>query len=173
MLQSLGVEVVALPFELHPEIPIGGRPGREPTRYSRIADLCDEVGLPFRPPEWIPNTRGALGMAEWVRQHQPDLFEVVDRSLFAAYFAEGRDIGDDSVVDAVLTACSADAAAARAAVNGGEMEPSLDASRDAALELGIAATPTWVIAGMVIPGVQDADFYEHVVKRARARLAES
>lgn len=164
------MDVVALPFELHPEIPVAGRPGRAPTRYSRIADLCDEVGLPFRPPELIPNTRGVLAAAEWVRQQEPERFEAVDRALFAAYFAEGKDIGDAAVVDAILADLGVDVVAARSAVEAGEMDASLDASREAALELGIAATPTWVIAGMIVPGVQDRPLYEQVVERARARL---
>src|SRR4051794_26374931 len=106
-MKSLGVEVVALPFELHPDFPVEGmslrerwgeRYGEAAGMYARIEQACTEAGLPFRRPERIPNTRRALQTAECVRQRYPDAFDTLDRSLFAAHFVEGRFIGDPDVL---------------------------------------------------------------------------
>src|SRR3954447_4902739 len=102
-MKSLGVEVVALPFELHPDFPVEGMSLRDRWgpryeqavgMYARIEAACAEVGLPFRRPERIPNTRRALETAECVRQRYPDSFDSLDRALFSAHFADGRFIGD-------------------------------------------------------------------------------
>ena len=63
-LRSLDVEVTQLPFELHPELPPSGRvvrpQGRLSQVYSAIERECVDVGLPFRAPTHVPNSRRAL-----------------------------------------------------------------------------------------------------------------
>src|SRR5262245_46393494 len=92
LLRSLGVTVTSRPFELHPEIPVGGMPLNR--RYSRIAAACAEADMPFNPPAFVPNSRRALMTAECVRLNAPDAFDALDRALFTAYFVDGRDIGE-------------------------------------------------------------------------------
>ena len=56
-MRSLGVTVTALPYELHPEIPVGGisleerwgsRYREASAMYARIEQECETAGLPFR-----------------------------------------------------------------------------------------------------------------------------
>lgn len=137
--------------------------------YDRIGAECEAVGLPFRPPDRLPNTRRVLETAESVRIYQPEVFETLHRSLFAAHFAEGRDIGDPEEIDALVAAAGADAEAARAAVDDGTMARVVTVSMQKAHEAGVTGTPAWLIGDFVVPGVQPRQFYERVIRSARAR----
>jgi predicted DsbA family dithiol-disulfide isomerase len=173
-LADLGIEVVLRPYELHPEIPVGGRELREGGRTAAVFDHvgreCESVGLPFRRPARSPNTREVLGIAEHVRVTQPDAFEALHHALFAAHFAEGRDIGDPVVVDELLERCGADVDAARGAVADGRAQALLRASMDEAFEHEVTGTPAFLMpSGFVIPGVQDRETMQRIAERLLAR----
>jgi predicted DsbA family dithiol-disulfide isomerase len=167
--------VTALPFELHPRIPIeglsledrwGARYAEAGAMYKRIEDECEAVGLPFRQPTWIPNTRRALQTAECVRQRFPDAFDALDRSLYDAHFVEGRNIGDPAVLDDLVKASGADAAAVRAAVDAGELASALVASMDQARDNDVTGTPSWLLDDrLLIPGVLPRELFERAVRR--------
>jgi predicted DsbA family dithiol-disulfide isomerase len=175
LLESLGVTVSPRPFELHPRIPVEGitlrdrwgpRYDQAVAMYARIEEECGAVGLPFRRPERIPNTRRALQTAECVRQRYPDAFPALDRSLFAAHFVDGRFLGDPDVLDELVAATGADADAVRAEVDSGAWHAVVAASMEAAYDAGVSGTPAWFIDGRsLIPGVQARDTYERVVAR--------
>jgi predicted DsbA family dithiol-disulfide isomerase len=156
LLRSLGITVVARPYELHPRIPAEGIPSER--RYSRIAAACEEVGLPFNPPKVVPNSRRALVAAEAVRVNAPASFDDLDRALFAAYFVEGRNIGDPDVIAELVE--KSGAGAIEYDVN------LLKVSMEEAYEAGVSGTPAWWIEDrLMIPGVQDRSLYEQMVAR--------
>jgi predicted DsbA family dithiol-disulfide isomerase len=171
--------VTALPYELHPRIPIGGVSLRErwgarydeaTSMYQRIEAECDAVGLPFRRPERIPNTRRALQTAEHVRRTVPAAFDHLDRALFTAHFVEQRDIGDPDVLDDLVAAAGADAAAVRAAVDGGTTHAALVESMDTARDVGVTGTPSWLLdQQLLLPGVLPRELYERAVTRMKNR----
>ena len=55
LLRSLDVAVTAMPYELHPDLPLTGRAVRPDGRVGRVHEAigreCEEIGLPFRPPQ--------------------------------------------------------------------------------------------------------------------------
>jgi predicted DsbA family dithiol-disulfide isomerase len=167
--------LTALPFELHPRIPVeglslkdrwGARYAEADAMYQRIEAECEAVGLPFRRPTWIPNTRRALETAECVRQRHPAAFDAVDRALFDAHFVEGRNIGDPEVLDDLVAAAGADAAAVRAAVEAGELHAAVEDSMDQAREHDVTGTPSWLLDGrLLIPGVLPRHLFERAVNR--------
>jgi predicted DsbA family dithiol-disulfide isomerase len=177
-LETLGVKVTPLPFELHPRFPVEGitlrdRWGdgydRAVAMYARIEEECNAVGLPFRRPERVPNTRRVLQTAECVRQTFPDAFAALDRALFDAHFVHGRFLGDQDVVDELVDAAGADAAAVRAEVDSGAWFPVLRDSVEAAYDAGVTGTPAWYLDDRaLIPGVQARETYERVVSRLRS-----
>jgi predicted DsbA family dithiol-disulfide isomerase len=179
LLRDLGVTVTALPFELHPRIPLGGVSLRErwgarydeaTSMYARIEAECETVGLPFRRPERIPNTRRALETAEHVRRTAPDAFEALDAALFRAHFVDGIDIGDADVIDDLVRDAGADAAAVRAAVDSGVTSAAVMESMDTARDLGVAGTPAWLLdQQLLLPGVLPRELYERAVTRMRNR----
>jgi predicted DsbA family dithiol-disulfide isomerase len=178
LLRALGVTVTPLPFELHPRIPPEGRSLKDrwgaryaeaDVMYRRIEDECAAVGLPFRRPEWIPNTRRALETAECVRLRFPAAFDALDRSLFAAHFVEGRNIGDADVLDELVGSAGADAAAVRAAVDAGELHAAVSVSMEQAMDADVTGTPAWLLDGrLLIPGVMPRELFERAVRRMTA-----
>ena len=169
-LEELGVEVVMRPYELHPEIPIGGRAIREEGRTAAVFDHvgreCESVGLPIRRPARSPNTRAVLAAAEHVRITQPDVFAMLHRALFAAHFADGRDIGDPEVVDELIASCGGDPAPVRVAVDAGDAQNALAASMTEAWDHEVTGTPAFLLpSGFVIPGVQDRETMKRIVER--------
>ena len=178
LLESLDVAVTPLPYDLHPELPPAGRRvspnGRLADVYARIAAECAAVGMAFTPPEHIPNTRLALRAAEVVRAGWPDAFAALDQGLFDAVFVTGEDIGDPAVLSDVVSRSGADGAQVRAAVERGDGASEVQASIEAAHEVGVTGTPAWLLDGrLLIPGVQDRITIEQWVARMRARSASS
>jgi predicted DsbA family dithiol-disulfide isomerase len=177
LLRALGVTVVTLPYELHPEIPARGvelppprQGGRTEGMYERIARECHDAGLRFRRPARLPNTRRALEVSEVVRQEWPDAFEGLERRLFEAHFADGLDIGDPAVVDELVDASGADPGAVDHLVASGRGGESLQASMQGALEAGVTGTPAWLLDGrLMVPGLQARELFERVVSRLRDR----
>ena len=175
MLRSLGVTVVSLPYELHPEIPVGGislrdrwgaRYGEAAAMYARIEMECDAAGLPFRRPERVPNTRRALLTAEHVRRTEPELFDVLERSLFEAHFVDNRPLDDPDVHDELVGAAGGDVDAARAALDDGALMSVLRESMMAAGQAGVTGTPAWLLDGkLLIPGAQPRELIERWVRR--------
>ncbi|MDP9404752.1 MAG: DsbA family protein [Actinomycetota bacterium] len=173
MLTELGVLVTPFPYEIHPDFPPEGLTFEERWRsapaageaiYSRVEAECEAVGLPFRRPARIPNTRRALETAAYVRQEAPDAFPALDRSLFDAHFVDGRFLGDQEVLDELVAAAGADPLEVRRAVDAGEMAEGVDSSMIVAREIGIDGTPTWLIDGRtLVPGVHPRDHYRTVV----------
>ena len=157
--------VTSLPYELHPEIPVGGISLR-----VRIAMECDAAGLPFRRPQRVPNTRRALLTAEYVRRHRPEAFDGLERSLFEAHFVDNRPLDDPAVLEELVAAAGAEAEAARLVVEEGAMDAALRESMSAAGEAGVTGTPAWLLdARLLIPGAQPREVIEGWVRRLRER----
>jgi predicted DsbA family dithiol-disulfide isomerase len=159
-MQALGLDVVHRPFELHPEIPPEGRriraDGRLGPTFARIAAECEELGMPFRPPERMPNTRRALETAEWVRLHHRTAADAVHAGLFDAHFAAGLAIDDPEVIDQIVADAGAPVDEVRDAIAAGAAGQLVDASMTEARSAGVSSTPTWVLEdGFAIPGALD------------------
>lgn len=178
LLQSLGVTVDARSYELHPEIPAGGRRVRPDGRFAvvlaHIGAEADAVGLPLRVPARIANTRLALETAELVRAGWPDAFPAVDTAFYDTQWVHDRDLGDPAVVDAVLAVHDIDPAAVATQRQAGAGARALEAAMDHARAHDVTGTPAWWVADrLLIPGVQDRDTLERWIRRLGERSAEA
>ena len=171
LLAELGFTIEHLPYELHPEIPPEGkrvRPdGRLRPTLDRVEAECEAVGMPFRRPTRMPNTRRALATAEWVRRGFPGAFAAVHEGCFAAQFVTGDPLDDPDVLDGIVEVAGAPAEEVRTAVEEGLAEPLIEESMARAREVGVASTPTWVLGEMALPGIFD----EATFRRWATRLA--
>ena len=174
LLRSLDVTVTPMPYELHPDLPPEGRAVRADGRLGHvhlaIARECEEVGMPFRPPTHVPNSRRALETAEVVRMIDPVAFDALDAALFAAHFVDGMDIGDPDVLDQLVGNAGARSDEVRTRVEDGGGEAAVATSMATAHDHGIAATPGWLFQGeLVLSGVQPRELFERVIARLRTQ----
>jgi len=161
-----GIDVAWRPFELHPEIPVGGaelpgRPGSAPV----IRDLAEEAGLPLTRRRRANNTRVALAFSTWAATDPG--WEALHDRLFRAYWAETADIEDATVLAALATDAGIDADAAAAALASGAGMGAVHDSKAEAMDLGIGATPGWHFGdGIVFTGVHPDEVMDRIVRRA-------
>lgn len=174
--ENHGATVVWVPYDLHPEIPDGGVAverlfGHRDSRsaaFDRLAGLAAEAGLPFRPPEHVPRTRTVQGLTEWLRRRDPETAARLHHDLFTAYWGEGRDIEDRATILEISAAAGADAGELADALDTEDLGSLVDASTEAARQVGVTGTPAWLIdRRALIPGAQPREVFDDVIDRLR------
>ena len=150
-----GIEVVHLPYQIHPEIPESGLQAgpRTGPMYEHLEREAAAAGLALNWPARLSNTRRALSAAEWTRRTAPDRSEDFNRRLFHAYFVDGEDLGDPAVIDRHAAAADIDVDALREALSDGTAKTWLAEAELAGSEAGVRATPSWLIDGELISGL--------------------
>lgn len=164
------------PFQLNPEMPAGGMDRREYLEtkfggkegaikvYSQISQTAEDTGLEidFAGIKRTPNTIDAHRVIHWAgiegKQNA-----VVDR-LFKAYFKEGRDISEHSVLKRIASGAGLDGEAiARLLTTDADIQDIRD--RDAnSRSRGVQGVPCFIIDNQyAVSGAQPAEFWANVV----------
>jgi predicted DsbA family dithiol-disulfide isomerase len=175
------VDVEWRPFELHPETPrsgadLAGRIGsseRARAYTQNIISLAEESGIAIRMPRVVANSHLALEAAEFARAHGG--FDAMHRALFAAYFRDGRDIGDAEVLCEIGRSAGVDDQRLRQSLADRLYAVEIDRVTVAAREDEILSTPTFVFeGGFRLTGAQDYAVFESVTRRllGKKRIAE-
>jgi predicted DsbA family dithiol-disulfide isomerase len=189
---SESVEIVYRAYQLDPTAPVGrptpvrdvyarkfGGPERADAIFEQMTATAAAEGIQFDFPRALrANTSQAHRLLWWSRQQfgyagQSRLKE----QLMAAYFTDGRDVGDvDTLADIAVSALSdfsgegsrADSVRAFLLSNLGSEQMQSDI--DEAAANGITGVPTYVIDGQwAIPGAQDSETFERVLRRSLER----
>ena len=124
-----------------------------------------QAGLPYAENlEKVPNSRRSLMLAELARER--DVFDAVHERLFDAYWARGRDIGDERVLVEEGSAAGLDEGDIVDALRDGRYLKGIEQQTRAALELGAGGVPAWVIDQRVlVPGAQPHEVFAQVLER--------
>jgi predicted DsbA family dithiol-disulfide isomerase len=127
--------------------------------------MFEEAGLPYSESlEKVPNSRKALMVGELARER--GTFEALHPRLFDAYWARGRDIGDERVLVEEGAAVGLEEAEILEVVRDPRYLERIDAFTQAALELGAGGVPAWLIdERLLVPGAQPRDVFERVLER--------
>jgi predicted DsbA family dithiol-disulfide isomerase len=164
------------PFLLNPDMPRGGMAradyvvrkfgGEERARrlYASISDLGAAEGISFRFDRIrrTPSSVDAHRLVRWAARfgRAGDVVE----ALFAAHFADGRDIGDAAVLAAVAASCGLRQSAARAFLATDAELDTVHADNLRAHRLGINGVPCFVVAGRhAIAGAQEPAVIERLL----------
>ena len=137
-------------LEIHPETPAAGM-GTEQLGYSaslwktmqeNLIVLAREEGIRFRPHDFTTNSHLALLLAEAAKEAGAEAFYRLHRALFAAFFTEGRNIGDSGVLQEIARASGVPDELRERAWTDARYARHLEQYLLAARELGVRATPT-------------------------------
>lgn len=172
---DLRVERHWRPFQLQPTLPPDGEPwaafverkfgglAQAQGGFARVAAAGAEEGVLFafdRMPK-APNTREAHRLIRHAAD-QGDEWPMVE-ALFAAYFAEGRDITDRDQLVATAASAGLDPAAARAFLASDEYGPAIDAAQGEAHERGVNSVPLFVFNGRyALSGAHPVEVFHEV-----------
>jgi predicted DsbA family dithiol-disulfide isomerase len=163
-----GLQVVALPFQAHRDIPPGriAAGPRNGPMYAMLDREAREAGLPLHWPRHLPNTRRALAAVEWVRRHQPGGFPQLHHVLFEAHFALGEDLEDPAVLDRHAGEAGAELAALHAALADGSAAAAVTQSEALGRKSGVEGTPAWLVGHQLVTGLRPAAEFERLAEYA-------
>ncbi|MEM9607642.1 MAG: DsbA family protein [Actinomycetota bacterium] len=172
------VEVVRLPYQLHPSIPVAGRltadvygrgdRERAEAALRGFAEMCEAEGLPWRVPTKVPNTQMVLAIDDWLRERDPDVHRRFHDLVFAALWAEDRDLTSSAVVAELVEAAGGPVDDALVAGSGEGAHARLADLRQSANEVGVGGTPSFVFGQLVVPGMQAEEWFERIVTKMTA-----
>ncbi|MCP5074682.1 MAG: DsbA family oxidoreductase [Rhodobacteraceae bacterium] len=165
------------PYQLNPDMPSEGMDRREYLElkfggqqqavdvYMQVENAAKEVGLQldFAGIKRTPNTLDAHRLIHWAAIEGLQN-AVVDR-LFKAYFKEGRDISDHSVLVRAAAAAGMDGEMVRMLLAGDADRDDIK-SRDADARVkGVSGVPCFVIDNhYVVQGAQQTETWDKVIK---------
>ncbi|MBR9842388.1 MAG: DsbA family oxidoreductase [Rhodobacteraceae bacterium] len=172
------------PFQLNPDMPrdgmdrrayleakFGGKENAVKT-YAEIDAHAREEGieLDFAAIQRTPNTLDAHRLIHWAGIENKQ-GAVVD-ALFAAYFREGRDIGDSEVLCDIADSVGLDAAVTARLLQTDE-DVEMIQRRDAhSREMGVTSVPTFIVANQhAVPGAQPTDLWIRVISELKEQQA--
>ncbi len=179
-------ELVWRPFLLNPDMPRGGMSrtdyvvrkfggeARARRLYASITEIGRAEGVLFRFDRirHTPSSVDAHRLVRWATGHGRGA-EVVE-ALFAAHFADGRDIGDPDILADIAAAAGLDRNAARAWVDEDTDTDAVHAENLRAHRLGINGVPCFVVGGRhAIAGAQEAEVIERLLDVAVVEAAEA
>lgn len=168
---TLAIKVSWLPFELNPSMPIEGRDRREYMRerfgdlsrfdeaQRQLVGLGSELGLQFNFDEIhrSPNTRRAHML---LQAAEPLLQQTLVERLFYAYFTEGKDIGDATVLLSLAQEAGMLAEHAQAALSDMKLAHEVERLEHQAQSWRISGVPTFIFdRRMAFSGAQPLDVF--------------
>ena len=159
------------PPEAPPEGGGGGARRPQPEGHANpLRQLAGEAGWPYQPGRHIPNAHRSLEAAEFAREQ--GVFDAYHRALFSAYFGEGRDIGDVSVLSELGVGVGLEASALEEALASGRYAALVNEATEEARGSGITGTPTFIFEDgerrLPIVGAQEYAVFQNVAQRMGA-----
>jgi predicted DsbA family dithiol-disulfide isomerase len=161
MAERFGARVEWLPFDLHPEYPPEGVP-RGPERRERVAALFEPHGLVANPPDVAPRSFDALRLTEHARAQE--LHAPFHDRLMDAYWAEGQNIGDQAVLEAL--AAEVGLAGAAEVLAGDRYADDVRRATAQAHGLGIDGIPAFLLdRKLIVLGAHPRETFEQAFAR--------
>lgn len=127
---------------------------------GRLKMLMDQEGLPFSAGRYMTyNSRLAQELAKW-GESKPQS-EQLNTALYQAYFVDGLNIADSSVLLRVVEQVGLDPEEARVVLEQRTMKTAVDADWRHALNIGVSSVPTFAVG---LTGIAGAQPYEQLAQ---------
>jgi predicted DsbA family dithiol-disulfide isomerase len=185
---GIDVDVVYRAFELDPTVPTGaespplvdylarkfGDPSRVQAAHARLTSAGAELGIDFR---WAgmrrANTFDAHRLLTWALEADgAERQGALKQALLRAYFTDGLDVADHTVLADLAGVAGLDRAAADQVLTSDRYAAEVRAERQEAHRNGIAAVPTFVVEGeWMLQGAHDTSAWVKALTRLSTELA--
>lgn len=174
LIRELDLELEWHGFELHPGTPAGGKPLSSlfpgvhlPSLHERTKRFAAEFGVTdFNPPDWLRNSRRALGLCEYAREKEA--LPALRQAIFSAHWREGKNIEDAADLAAVAASAGLDEGEAVRASQAPEYLARVDARQAEARRAGVSGIPTFVVGSERVVGCQPYDVLAAAARRGGA-----
>lgn len=170
--KELSFEVDRKPYLLRPERPPEGEPRRlfdgetETELNPEMQERAKGVGLVMRRPQWSPNTLRAHEATVYAKEKGKD--GQFHHLAAAAYWESGADINDLDVLKGIAEGAGMDWGNLRPRIESGEYRDAVMREYEAAKELGVGGTPTYMIGGELHRGDVSIDELREAISSASA-----
>lgn len=178
------IDVVYRSYQLDPTAPIGAATpvadayakkfgGRERAEQilAHVTRVAAEDGITFDMGSALrANTVLAHRALHWALSEcegaGPETQARLKEALLAAYFSEGRDVGDPDTIATCATSIGLDGTELRSWLDGDGGKAEVAADMRAGVEREISGVPAFVIDdAFLVPGAQDTDVFVNVLER--------
>lgn len=167
------------PFQLQPDLPVGGVPWREFVDHRfggwerargmfanvAAAGAADGIRFDFEGMPRAPNTRDAHRLM--LLANDVGLVWEMAEALFAACFTDARDVTDAVVLAELAAGAGLPPERVREVLEGGSYAPLVEDSQREAREKGITGVPFIVFGGrFAVSGAQPPEVFRTAIERA-------
>ena len=169
MKEEYQAQVEWRPFELRPGMPAEGMespypPEQREQRFARIRQMAEEAGLTMHPPRRISNPRLAFEATEFARAQGQ--FDALHRAILDAYWRDGQDIGQLSVLLGLAQRVGLDTEALATALKEGSYRESVERLLEESRSIGIRAVPSYVFQDKyLLEGAQPYEVFRNFVEQ--------
>jgi predicted DsbA family dithiol-disulfide isomerase len=182
---GIAFDLVWRPFLLNPDMPPAGMamadyafrkfggPERARRLYGSITDIAaaEELVFRFDRIRRVPSSINAHRLVRWASAFMAG--PALARALFAAHFAEGRDIGDRATLSQIAAGCGLDPLKAMSFLTSDDEAEAVHAENLRAHRLGINGVPCFVVGGRhAISGAQEPEVIERLLDVAIVECRE-
>jgi predicted DsbA family dithiol-disulfide isomerase len=135
---------------------------------DRLEKVAAELGLPWGRRTRTYNSRRAQELGKWVEASgRGDEFHL---AVFQAYFAEGKNIADISVLKEIVGKIGLDGRLAEQALAEQTFKAAVDHDWEYSRTCGITAVPTFMVEGRKAVGAQPYQALADLVTAAEGKL---
>ena len=137
-----------------------------PSSMGHLKKTAAELGLPWGRRTRTYNSRRAQELGKWAEAlGKGDEFHL---AVFQAYFAEGRNIADISVLEEIIGTIGLDSRRAEQALAERTFKEAVDHDWEYSRTCGITAVPTFLVEGRKVVGAQPYQTLEDLVRASGA-----
>ena len=134
---------------------------------EHISGLGRAEGLDFRYATTLfTNTMDAHRLTKLAQSKSADVADRVSEALYKAYFTENKELADHDLLQQIGEKCGLDAEEVRALLTSDQYKEDVLLDEREAARYGINAVPYFVIGRYAIPGAQDTEGMNNVLRKA-------